>query len=183
MLARKLSTLVSLVLILWPHALLAGDTRKPNDFERAYTALVLDTLVHELCAKISSVAETRALFNSPGTQIYRERSRCFLYVAVKSLNPYFCREVIEAKAWFYDGSYFSRENCERLVRKGQPFSFNLSFDHALILKAMGYNNETISRRFPKHPDEPAWLQYYLDALKRRDGDFQHRLGRLPNFSR
>ena len=182
-LTLKALIILSLVLTLWPAALMAADTRKPNDFERAYTAIALDTLSHELCAKISPMAETQALFNSPGTQIYKERSRCFLYVAVKSLNPYFCHNVVEAKAWLLDGSYFSQKNCERLVTEGQPFNFNLSFDHALILKAMGYSNKDIQIHFPKHPDEPAWLQFYLDALKRRNGNFQQRLSHLPDFSK
>ena len=180
-LALTVLVTISLLLTLWPIGLAAAATRKPNDFERAYTALTLDTLSHELCAKISPQAETRALFNSPGTQIYRERSRCFLYVAVKSLNPHLCREVIEVEAWFLDGSYFSRANCEAMVAKGRPFVFTLSFDHALILTEMGYGDEAIRARFPKHPGEPAWLAFYLDALKRRDGEFQQRLSRLPDF--
>lgn len=175
--------LLGLLLALWPWAPAAADTRRPNEFERAYTAMALDTLSRGLCAKISPHAESRAFFNSPGTQIYRERSRCFLYVAVKSLNSFLCREVIEATAWFYDGSYFSRKNCQRLVSQGQPFNFSLSFDHALIMRKMGYGDDTISARFPEHPGEPAWLKFYLDALKRGDGDFQRRLGGLPDFSR
>ena len=171
-----------LALALCPVATVADETRKPNTFERAYTAMALDMEAHQLCTKISPKAEIQAPFNSPGTQIYRERSRCFLYVAVKSLNPTHCREVIEVDAWIHDGSYFSRKSCERLVAEGRPFIFSLSFDHALILKEMGYGDEDIGARFAKHPTEPAWLEFYLDALKRGDGDFQHRLGRLPDFS-
>lgn len=178
----KILAPISLLLTLWPIDIAAADTRKPNDFELAYTAMALDTLSHELCAKISPQAETKAPFNSPGTQIYRERSRCFLYVAVKSLSRHLCHEVIEVEAWIHDGSYFSHENCERLVARGQPFNFSLSFDHGLILKEMGYGDEEISSRFPEHTAEPAWLKFYLDALKQHDGDFQHRLNRLPDFS-
>lgn len=160
----------------------AEETRKPNPFELAYTAMALDMEAPGLCAKISPKAESVALFNSPGTQIYRERSRCFLYVAVKSLTPSLCREVAEADAWFHDGSYFSRENCERLVAQGRPFNFNLSFDHALVLREMGYRDADITARFARHPGEPAWFAFYLNALSRGDGDFQHRLSRLPDFS-
>ena len=63
----------------------------------------------------------------------------------------------------------------------KQYAGRASFDHALILQAMGYDDDAISARFPKHPGEPAWLDFYLDALKRRDGDFQRRLGRLPDF--
>lgn len=171
-----------LVSVLYSAAAQADETRKPNAFELAYTAMALDMESPQLCAKISPKAESLALFNSPGTQIYRERSRCFLYVAVKSLNPLLCREVVEADAWFHDGSYFSRETCERLVAEGRPFNFKLSFDHALILREMGYGDAAVSARFAKHPDEPAWFEFYLDALSRGDADFQHRLSRLPDFS-
>jgi len=180
--ALKALLSISAIMTLCPLDLAASDARKPNDFELAYTAIALDTLSHELCAKISQNAKTKAPFNSPGTQVYGERSRCFLYVAVKSLNTYLCREVIEANAWILDGSYFSRENCERLVARGQPFNFSLSFDHALILKEMGYRDEDIEARFPEHTVEPAWFKFYLDAIRQNNGDFQRRLKRLPDFS-
>ena len=168
--------------IFYPAAAPAAETRKPNPFELAYTAMALDLESHRLCAKISPKAETQALFNSPGTQIYRERSRCFLYVAVKTLNPSHCREVVEVDGWFHDGSYFSQESCKRLVAEGRPFNFNLSFDHALILGEMGYSDEDVSARLAKHPGAPAWLEFYLDAISRGDSDFQQRLDRLPDFS-
>jgi len=182
--SSKLTMLLSFgaIVALWPINLAAADSRKPNDFELAYTAMALDTSSHGLCAKISPKAETRALFNSPGTQVYKERSRCFLYVAVKSLNPALCRDVIEVDAWILDGSYFSRENCERLVSKGQPFNFSLSFDHAQVLKAMGYRDEDVEARFPGRAGALPWLEFYLDAIRRGDGDFQRRLERLPDFS-
>jgi hypothetical protein len=174
--------LLCLASALWAAAAQAEETRKPNAFELAYTAMALDMESPQLCAKISPRAESSALFNSPGTQVYRERSRCFLYVAVKSLNPSLCREVVEADAWFHDGSYFSRDSCERLVAEGRPFNFNLSFDHAQVLQEMGYGDADISARFAKHPGEPAWFEFYLDALSRGDADFQRRLSRLPDFS-
>ena len=94
----KTLSVLSLVLTLWPAALALADTRKPNDFELAYTAIALDTLSDQLCAKISADAETTAPFNSSGTQVYRERSRCFLYVAVTKPDTGLCREVIEVEA-------------------------------------------------------------------------------------
>ncbi|NNM00780.1 MAG: hypothetical protein HKO62_08530 [Gammaproteobacteria bacterium] len=174
--------LVGLLLLLGSAPAAAGGPRPPNDFERAYTALALDTQSHELCEKISPDAESRALFNSPGTQIYRERSRCFLYLAVSSLNPYFCRNVVEADAWLHNGSYFSEENCRQLVAQGKPFNFTVSFDHELLMTTMGYSEEDVRRRFPRHPEEPDWLRFYLDAFKHNGGDFQRRLKLLPDFS-
>ena len=178
----KTLPVLSLVLTLWPAALALADTRKPNDFELAYTAIALDTLSDQLCAKISADAETTAPFNSSGTQVYRERSRCFLYVAVTKPDPGLCREVIEVEAWLYDGSYFSPENCTQLALGGKPFNFGLSFDHELILKAMEYHDEEVEARFPRHNVEPAWLEFYLDALRRRDEGFFRRLRRLPDYS-
>ncbi len=80
----------------WAVVLLSGlavaavhgaETRKPNAFERAYTALALDFESHEPCTKISPRALVRAPFNSPGTRVYFARSRCFLSVAHSTLIP------------------------------------------------------------------------------------------------
>lgn len=159
----------------------AAETRAPNAFEQAYTAMALDTGDHTLCARISPEAQTRALFNSPGTQIYRERSRCFLYAAVNTLNPALCPFVTEASAWFHDGSYYSRTTCERLVGAGNPFNFALSFDRRQVLAEMGYTEAEVGAAYPGDPADLAWHRFYLDKLG-RDGDFQQRLARLPDFS-
>ena len=151
----------------WAVVLLSGfaltaaygaETRKPNAFERAYTALALDFESHEPCAKISPRALVRAPFNSPGSRIFFERSRCFLSVAQRTLNPYFCREVAAADAGKSAGGYFTHENCEALVAAGRPFRAGLSFDHKLVLEAFGYSDEDVARRFPKHPAGDSWMQ-------------------------
>lgn len=160
----------------------AAQTRKPNDFERAYTALALDFESHEPCAKISPRALVRAPFNSPGTRLYFERSRCFLYVAWRTLNPYFCRQVVAASTDAQAGGYFTRENCEMLVASGRPFRARLSFDHELVLEALGYDDADVARRFPNHPAENSWMLFYHDFFRRNDGELQHRLGNLPDFS-
>ena len=159
----------------------AAGTREPNAFELAYTAMALDFGAHDLCGRISPGAESRYLFNSPGTQIYRERSRCFLYVAVNTLNPHLCRSVTEASAWFHDGSYFSRKNCEALVAAGNPFNFSLYFDRRLVLSEMGYTEAEATEAAPGEPADAAWNRFYLNAIG-RDGEFQQRLQRLPDFS-
>ncbi len=159
-----------------------AETRKPNAFERAYTALALDFESHEPCAKISPRALVRAPFNSPGTRIYFERSRCFSIVAQRTLNPFFCREVAAADASKSAGGHFTRENCEALVAAGRPFRARLSFDHRLVLEALGYSDEDVARRFPKHPAEESWMLFYHDFFRRGDGELQHRLENLPDFN-
>ena len=171
---------IGLLVILAPKAVTA-ETRDPYTFERAYTAMVLDLGSHELCERISPDAESRHLFNSPGTQIYRERSRCFLYAAVNTSNPYLCQFVVEASGWFHNGSYFSRENCEALVSEGNSFNFSLSFDRKGILTEMGYSTAEIAEAYPGESEEIALYRFYLKAVG-RDGDFQQRLNRLPDFA-
>lgn len=159
----------------------AAETRRPNPLETAYTAMALDFGAHDLCERISPEAESRHLFNSPGTQIYRERSRCFLYTAVNTLNPYLCQFMIEASAWFHNGSYFSRENCKQLVAKARPFNFSISFDRQRVLTEMGYSATEIAQAFPGVPEHEAWHRFYLRAVG-KDGNFQQRLKRLPDFA-
>ena len=81
----RVSAVLACIVITVGHA--AAAERPPNAFERAYTALALDFESHEPCAKISPRAVTRAPFNSPGTRVYFERSRCFLSLAHRTLNP------------------------------------------------------------------------------------------------
>ena len=158
-----------------------AEVRKPNPFEQAYTAMALDFGAHQLCERIDPEAESRLRFNSPGTQIYRERSRCFLYAAVNTLNPYICQFVVEVSERSFDGSYFSRENCEKLVSDGNTFSFSITFDRQLVLTEMGYTAAEIAEAFPGVPANEAWHRFYLNAVG-RDGLFQQRLGRLPDYS-
>ncbi len=160
----------------------SAETRKPNAFEQAYTALALDFESHEPCAKISPRALVRAPFNSPGTRVYFARSRCFLSVAHRTLNPYFCRQVVAADASKSAGGYFTRANCEALVVAGRPFRARLSFDHKLVLQALGYDDADVTARFPKHPAEDSWLLFYHGFFRRGDGELQHRLVNLPDFS-
>jgi hypothetical protein len=169
-----------LLVVLAPRAATA-QTREPNVLELAYTAMALDFGSHELCERISPDAESRFLFNSPGTQIYRERSRCYLYAAVNTLNPYLCQFVVEATGWLHNGGYFSRENCKALVSEGGGFNFSLSFDRGRVLTEMGYAIKDIAAIYPGEPQEVALHRFYLDAVG-RDGDFQQRLTRLPDFA-
>jgi hypothetical protein len=160
----------------------AEDYRQPNEFERAYTAITLDIESHELCEKISPRARGRFPFNSPGTQVYFERSRCFFYVAAKQLNPHFCKEVTEARGFRLDGSYFSGKNCRDVVAAGKRLNFTTSFDHEKILRAAGYTDGDVRRRFPKHPEENSWMLFYHDFFRRSDGELRRRLLELPDFT-
>ncbi|MFY0691302.1 MAG: hypothetical protein JXR14_05185 [Paracoccaceae bacterium] len=178
---RRASQIGLGLLVFLAPSIAVAETRKPNAFEVAYTAMALDFGASELCERISPNAESRLHFNSPGTQIYRERSRCFLYSAVSSLNPFLCRFVVEAAGWLHDGYYFSRENCESLVSEGKPFNFSLSFDRKRVLTKMGYSVAEIAETYPGDPEEVALHRFYLNAVG-RDGDFQRRLQRLPDFA-
>lgn len=159
-----------------------GAERATGDLERAYTGLALDMESHEVCAKISPRAVSRAPFNSPGTRAYFERSRCFQTLAQRTLNAYLCRFVRAAAETPRDGAYFTRENCESLVRAGQAFRANISFDHELVLRALGYGDEDVAHRIPDHPSATSWMAFYYDFLRRGGGELQRRLVDLPDFS-
>ncbi len=81
------------------------------------------------------------------------------------------------------GAYFTRENCESLVREGKTFGATIPFDHALVLKALGYTDEDVARRLPTHPEDNSWMLFYSNFFRRGDGELQHRLKDLPDFSR
>ena len=117
----------------------------------------------------------KASFNSPGTRIYYTRSMCFLYLAHRTLNPYLCKSVIEAKGLFFrSGKYFSRENCEMLVKNGTQLRANLFFDHEIILRALGYSENDLN--------EQDWLEFYHSLNRRNEGSLQQRIEYLPDFS-
>jgi len=160
----------------------AGDIRGPNAFEKAYSAMVLDGFTQDLCQKISHQSRSLFRFNSKGTQVYYERSRCYMNAAGKQLNPYLCRYVKEADIFLADGSYYSRGSCEEIVARGKPYNFTLSFDHQLVLEKMGYSEKELAGMFPSVSGEDPWLGYYLAFIAARDGSVQHRLNRLPDFS-
>jgi hypothetical protein len=159
----------------------AGAERATNDLEHAYIALALDMESHEVCAKISPRSVTRAPFNSPGTRTYFARSRCFQTLASRTRNAYFCRWVKPAAETPRDGAYFTRENCESLVREGKVFRASISFDHELVLKALGYTDEDVARRIPEQPEVNSWMLFYFDS-RYRDAEMQQRLKNLPDFS-
>ena len=155
--------------------------RAPNAFERAYAAIALDVEGADLCGKISSNAVSRAPFNSPGTRVVAERSRCYFYVAVRTLNPFHCRQVRQIGSR-RQGGHFSSANCQEMIAAGKRFNGHLSFDHKLILEALGYTDTDVAARFPRHPQEDSWSRYYHDFFRRSDGGLQQRLPRLPDFS-
>lgn len=70
------------------------------------------------CESIKPGASRSGLiFNPSGKQIYFERSRCFLGVAVESRDARLCERVIERESWFFDGSGISPEACREAVRE------------------------------------------------------------------
>ncbi|NNE83375.1 MAG: hypothetical protein HKN28_05330 [Alphaproteobacteria bacterium] len=155
--------------------------RRPNDFERAYTAIALDMESADLCGKISPNAVSRAPFNSTGTRIVSERSRCFFNVALRTLNPHHCGDVRQVGSR-RQGGHYSNANCQKLIAQGRRFNASLSFNHKLILQAVGYTDADVTARFPRHPTEDSWLPYYHSFFRLSDGGLQRRLPRLPDFS-
>ena len=143
-------------------------------------ALEMDN--HELCTKISPAAQTEALLNTPGTQVYLERSRCFQLVAVKTLNPFLCNNAKEVESHFLRGEYFSPNNCRKLVSAGEPYSYSLTFDHKLVLTKMGYDTKDVEDRYPGKPAAAKWQDFFYDLQKAEGGKFQQELRDLPDFS-
>ena len=124
-----------------------GSERAPNEFERAYTVIALDMDSAELCGKISPNAVSRAPFNSPGTRVIGERSRCYFQVALKTLNAHHCRNVRQVGSR-RQGGHFSSANCQQLIAEGKRFNVNFSFNHKLVLEAAGYSDADVAARFP-----------------------------------
>ena len=163
-------------ILFWDQSTAAAETRAPTPLERAYVGFALDQENHEICSKISPRSLERASFNSPGTRKYYTRSACFLYLAHRTLNSYLCQEVREAKGGFLrSGKYFSRENCENLVKSGKPQRASMGFDHEIILRALGYTEVDLN--------EQDLIEFYHGFQRRNDGSLQHRINDLPDFSK
>jgi hypothetical protein len=161
---------------------LAADTRKPHSLERAYTAMVQGGYNANLCDRISPKALNRFSFNSPGSQISYQRSECFFYAAATELNDAYCNEIIEAKAWFLDGSRFSPESCRDFVAAGKPWLATTSFNHEELLRAAGFDDTDLAKAVPAAETDIAWMQFYYSFQNHSDGRLQQRLDQLPDFS-
>jgi hypothetical protein len=168
--------MLALAAIKAPQTVRAEETRAPKLLERAYVGLAMDMEDHAVCKKISPRALERAPFNSFGTQVYYTRSACFFYLAARTLNPYLCGEVKEAKGGlFTSGSYFSAASCERLVGQGHSMVAQFPFDHELVLRALGYTDADLR--------DEGWTEFYYGFQRDNDGSLQHRLKNLPDFSK
>ncbi len=159
----------------------AAAERKPNELERAYTAISLDVESAALCEKISPQAVTRSPFNSPGTRVAFERSRCFFYVALRTLNRHYCESVHQAGS-ASDGRFFSSRNCAARIATGERWNAHFSFNHKIVLRAAGYTEADLTERFPRQPLEESWMLLYFDLRRHGGGDFQRRLRMLPDFA-
>lgn len=155
----------------------------PAPLERAYVGLALDTERHDICAKISPRSRESYLLNSSGTQVYYTRSACYQYLAQRTLNPFFCRQVKEAKSgWFLSGHHFSPESCKTLVSSGKPFRAHIGFDHEKVLRAAGYTDADVKAIIADHPRPGSWSEFYHGFQKRNDGSLLRKLDNLPDFS-
>ncbi len=160
------------------------DNPFPSALERAYVGLALDTERHDICAKISPQSRERYLFNSPGTQVYYTRSACYQYLARRTLNPYFCRQVKQAESgWFQSGDHSSKNNCDKLVKSGKAFRAHLGFDHEIVLRAAGYTDDDVRETIADHPRPGSWMEFYHGFQRRNDGSLLRKLDDLPDFSR
>ena len=171
------------LLVLLRPSPLGAETRKPNRLERAYTALVTHGYSASLCEKISPKALNRFSFNSPGSQISYKRSECFFYAAATELNNSYCNEVVEATAWFLDGSGFSPESCRDFVTAGKPLRATIGIaDHEELLRAAGFDDEDLEEELPDADPEMAWMDFYYHLKRNSGGRLQQSFERLPDFS-
>ena len=150
--ANALAALVSVVLTIETNGAAQGFERAPNEYGPADSAIAHDVEAADLCGKISPHAVSRAPFNSSGTRVVAERSRCYFHVALRTLNPHHCannRQVGPHRL----GGYYSSANCRQLIAEGKRFSAHFSLNHKLVLKAVGYTDADVTARFPRHPQE------------------------------
>ena len=173
---------IIIALVVTNNSALASDTRKPHSLEKAYTAMVQGGYNANLCDRISPEALNRFTFNSPGSQISYQRSECFFYAAATELNNSYCNEVVEATAWFLDGSRFSPENCRDFVTAGKPWSATTSFNHEELLRAAGFDDTDLAKAVPAAEPDISWMQFYYSFQNHSDGRLQQRLDQLPDFS-
>jgi hypothetical protein len=143
--------------------------REPTRLETALVGLALDLESPEVCAKISPSAFSRAPFNSPGTRTSYERSRCFFYVATRTLDGSLCGEVRQAGSR-RSGGHFSAETCTAEIAGGRRYTANLGFDIELVLRALGYTEADVP--------EGDWVRFYFDV--RTSPELRRRLASLPN---
>ena len=180
--ALRFVVVIIIALVVTHTSALAVDTRKPHDLEKAYTAMVQGGYNANLCDRISPQALNRFSFNSPGSQISCQRSECFFYAAATELNNSYCSEVVEATAWFLDGSRFSPESCRDFVTTGKPWSATTSFNHEELLRAAGFVDTDLAKAVPAAEPDFAWMQFYYSFQNHSDGRLQQRLNQLPDFS-
>jgi len=171
------------LLVLFRPSPLRAETRKPKRLERTYTALVTHGYSASLCEKISPKAMNRSLFNSRGTQIYFQRSACFLYAATIELNNAYCNQAIEAQALLNNGSFFSPESCRKIVAKGEPWRATIGIaDHEELLRAAGFDDEDLFEAVPNANPDMAWMDFYYHLQRNSGGRLQQSFERLPDFS-
>jgi hypothetical protein len=67
------------------------------------------------CSRVSENCTATYLFNPSGSQVIKIRSDCFYRLARRTGDVRYCQNVIQAKAWFLDGSDFTPERCVKQV--------------------------------------------------------------------
>jgi hypothetical protein len=162
--------------------------RKPNPYELLYQQIAVDTDDPRLCYKISPVAYLTASWGGEDSEISYLRSKCFYSIAQNTGRAELCGEVMEAKRFLADGSMFSEENCLHSLQSHQPNWVGIYVPPAWlipILEEVGYSTDTMPeqhRQYLNNGYEEAWLNYYLQDIK-RDPAFLEKLLKLPSFEK
>lgn len=174
--------LIGFFLLATSRGALAVENGHPNNLEVAYEAMAVETGSPELCSKISPNAVVSAGFGGAGSQIYYLRSNCLFYVAAKNRDKTLCKDVVEKKDFFLNGSMVSKEGCEKNIQTSNSVGNvpMFAFEPDLVLSLLGYSdrakitffNSTVSR---------ALFDLYLDLVK-NSLSFRKKLLTLPNFS-
>jgi hypothetical protein len=129
----------------------------------------------DFCYRIAPDSYVEYPMNPRGSQIVYLRSDCLLYVAVRRQDPTLCGEVKPAKAPFFDGSFYTAENCRKLAEEGtNDRSQVVGGKMELFMRMLGYVEPD------GHLAVHDYVPHYIKEIK--TVEFQRRAKQLPNFS-
>jgi len=99
------------------HANISCKQYKEN-INELYKLIPGDLSLEEKCNIIpDKCGVSGLLFNPEGMKSYYYKSECFFKLAIQTLDEKYCNKVVERKALFRGGAYFSRESCLRKIRQ------------------------------------------------------------------
>jgi len=155
------------------------DFRKPNELETAYIGAASQLLEPNLCYKISD----KAVYL--GRKPMLARSRCFYYVALNTGVLNWCREVKETPIELGLMNWLDPKRCRfQVERKRGNSDFKVPFDHAALLQAMGYDEQTVPEAF-RDQEKIDWPAFFDSLSSKRQSEigkeFYSRFEKLPDF--